>query len=356
MSEAVCISENKMNHIGWIDSIKGIAMIMIFVVHCVGAAIPEFSEYTVYGQYGVELFLLCSGFMSELKSDSIENSGIIRWLVRKVSRIIPTLWLFMIITYFLNYIELGKSFNALSYLMKNNRYASPGAVISTLFCFNFIYPKWDYFSFFTGTYALCMVTYASIYLIRKYIVQISNNVITTAFLLSLLVVSCFKIDNEVLYYWCQYSLRGLSAFYSGIVLAGFISNGKRKWEAVQDGFFFSLSSLLILSLAVQSILFVPQWSSVYFILYSALFIYCQIRSGKIWVVWDNLFFRKIGKYSFPFYFVHQICFYALNDFIRSRGGVLIVSFTISLIISALITIVYERNLLAILRRIMRAQI
>lgn len=83
-----------------IDSLKGIAVILIFIVHCVGPAFPSLSRWTTYAQYGVELFLFCNGFMAmeHYIGKGIPNKA--GYLIRKMIRVIPVLWLMLLVSFF----------------------------------------------------------------------------------------------------------------------------------------------------------------------------------------------------------------------------------------------------------------
>ena len=213
--------------ITWIDSAKGIAVIMIYVVHCVGTTFPIISRWTTYGQYGVEIFMLCNGFcsMEHYLRKGIENKS--RYIYKKMIRIIPVFWLMLLITYLLNYVELGQSFNDLSHLLKNNSNASAGSVISSALLINFICPQWGYFSLFTETYiATNLIFVLMIIIIEKrkkcgvnYLLLGTLYIFAFSALLNLSIPAFEnRIVDKVIFYFAHYNVRGVSAYFAGAIL------------------------------------------------------------------------------------------------------------------------------------------
>ncbi len=82
------------NKFGYIDSLRGIAVLMVVLVH-VGQTVsglnPAIEFFTRYGQLGVQLFFLVSGFTLCLSMDrrSLEDNATAKFYIRRYFRIAP---------------------------------------------------------------------------------------------------------------------------------------------------------------------------------------------------------------------------------------------------------------------------
>lgn len=92
--------------IEWIDAFKGIAVIGVFLVHCGNLAFPHIYFISRYGNRGVELFFIITGYLTcckPLQIDTKKDFGC--WLLKKYIRIMPLAIITYIVSGMLNYVN-----------------------------------------------------------------------------------------------------------------------------------------------------------------------------------------------------------------------------------------------------------
>lgn len=338
----------------WIDSAKGIAVIMIYTVHCVGILFPSLSKWTYYGQYGVEIFLLCNGLFGMNYFQKSGSTKRTRFILKRVIRIIPVFWLMIVITYLLNYVELGQTFNKFSHLLKNNSYVTVGAVLTSMLLVSYVYPKWAYLSLFTETYIVSNLLFVLLLTyIKKRKGNFKNNYLIfegaiIVFAISALIslgIPVFenRIESKENFYFIQYNARGVSAYFAGVIL--FMIYSKMKEREIVARINKIKCNWLYLGLIIFSVAncyYSNNWNSVYFIASLIILLIMQYICG--WRIFDNVFFQYIGKYSWAFYFIHPIVFYAMFDYF-DKMVLLIGAFFVSISLSIVVTEIYEKPII-----------
>ncbi len=102
--------------LAYIDCLRGIAIILVVAVHTGQqmSSAPFFARWSQYGQYGVQLFFVVSGFSLCLAATGGEVRGYGAFLLRRVCRIAPmyyiALLLFFLITLYIERVNHGVAF------------------------------------------------------------------------------------------------------------------------------------------------------------------------------------------------------------------------------------------------------
>lgn len=222
-----------------------------------------------------------------------------------------------------------------------------------MFLINFLYPKWGYFSLFSETYAvsnLLFLIIVSLYeLMKKDKRRKLELVLSFGFTILLLLNLSLplvenRITDKVVFYWIQYNCRGIIGFFVGSLtyfIYKWIKENKFILHKVDKNVWNWLYIYLI-TLAVFSCVYSYNWNSVYFVIYSVLILTCQFINK--WKIFDNDVFCFIGKYSWSFYFIHPVVFYALYDYMK-KGLLLFCTFVFSLMLSIIVTNLFEKPIL-----------
>lgn len=345
----------KSNRNSIIDSTKGIAVLMIFVVHCVSSVYPHLGKYFRYGQYGVELFLICSGYTAMLNVN-IKNgvANPVSYLVKKAIRIIPIFWLYVFIVWCVNFFPYFHMFAKRSNLIYSSN-PDVATLISSLLLFNYLNPKWGYFSLFTCVYSLVNILFVFWILPihkKKKIITIIIFTLLIGFNSLLPGIQPFFLSIETYYFW-QYMIRGICAFLAGILLyeildsrllTGFRLNKEIYYILIIGNMFLMLSSCY----------YSNYWNSSIFIIYSLVFLifFHGLASSGEKFLSENKFLQFIGRYSWAFYFIHSPVFYWLKECFYGNV-LLIVSFICSLMISLFITELYEKPLIKFMHNVFK---
>ncbi|MGN1197906.1 MAG: acyltransferase family protein [Acetatifactor sp.] len=80
--------------LSWADSLKGIAICMIVMIHANGAAVESaWRHFAQSGWSGVQIFFILSAFftMTELKKQEVQDKDFLvgKWLVRRMMKLVP---------------------------------------------------------------------------------------------------------------------------------------------------------------------------------------------------------------------------------------------------------------------------
>lgn len=297
----------KSSSIGELNSLRGLAALIVFISHFSGMRIGGASPIAC-GQHGVLIFFVLSGFlMGFLYNDkfsveqSIPKSAIgttISYLVKRFFRIIPLYYFIIIASYLIS-------------LYFNTSYISPYNVAGKLK--SLLALKSDYLMFWT--IAIEFKFYFLLPVIIILINKLSNNQIE----LRVLILSLLTI------YFClnlQFDQNNRLNLFNYIIpfLAGIISADLLKILHLKSfnikpfaniGFCLSLVLLIVTFPALINKLIGTNFLIWYYqplmsILASIMIILSLNTTGIVNLCFNNKFFRFIGDVSFSFYLVHLL--------------------------------------------------
>lgn len=221
------------NRITLFDSIKGIAILMIMVIHLGQLCLPlaEGERLTIIissGPLGVELTFLVNAFFftRHFKSTSVcaevaSGDGYCRYILHSIIRIIPVYWFGLIV------------YGISCYYVKGALDVSIISVLSHFFFFNGISPIWwNEYMGGSGYFGVLVILW---FLFSLYINHINNR--KQAFLYMLIVIPIstiirhivvFYFPDEAIFTWINYIYRGICCFSLGCTL--FFCCGDKKKE------------------------------------------------------------------------------------------------------------------------------
>jgi len=321
----------KKNRLDYIDALRGIAILGVFVVHSSGGAGADVDgllrKIASCGQYGVQLFFVISAYTILLSLDRRESNDkhlYSNFFIRRLFRIVPVYWFGMLLYTALYGLE--------------SRTTLPGP------------EPWHYFMHATLTNVLHPSTLSSVvpggwsislevlfYLSIPFLFTLVTNLkraaIFTAIsvvllpvinlLLSKVVGPFIRVDETVLNYlfWYRFPLNQIGAFSFGFLLFYLLKDTK-----IQQ----LLSDKLLNGVLIGSVIFSAAFLTVSSIrlppkhlVFS--FLFCLIAlllASCPWRIIVNPVFRFFGRISYSCYLIHFLILTELLNF-QSRHGLYI---------------------------------
>ena len=319
--------ENTKKRITWLDSLKGIAILAIVMIHSGAGSLPTyFGAIGNIGKFGVQLFFIISVYFSMVsysnysKENKCKNfKQIIPWYKEKIVKLIPLYYLSLVLSII---------------IMDNNSYwlGSEGHItilnfLSHIFFVHGFFPHYIN-SIITVEWFLSILVliYLITPLIYKYITNLSKSI--TSFVLFTIICELiksiitnsfiFETDKQLYYTFINDFLfvNHLPVILLGVILYFALKND---FDKVENKKTLSYSLLLIsIILIVGEILF--KNSSIIFSdktrfgLYFLIIILSQrIHPTKLI---DNIVFNYIGKYTYPIYLFHKLIIYLYDKFLH----------------------------------------
>jgi len=327
----------------YIDAIRGIAILGVFMVHvCVDPRLPSFLLQVIsLGAKGVQLFFIASAFTLFLSMDkrtTIEKYPLGNFFTRRFFRIAPMYYLGIIYYCFQS-----------TYAGNN---ISPELVTSNILFVHGVRPDWIN-SLVPGGWSItvemmfyCMVPFifSAVNTIQKAMVFLG---ITMVFRLVCLVMlkrylltDETDLNHDFLYYYLP---NQLPIFALGIFMYQFIRN-KYSFTGTRWTGWALLLTAIIVNCVVRSMIPYHFFISIAFVL---LFVILSKRSYKLFV---NRFTIYLGKISFSLYLVHfavnfwtsrWMTEFALSDKIGFKAAFALQVGTIFLLSVAISTLFYH---------------
>lgn len=294
-----------------LDSLKGIAILGVVLVHSGATELPGFfGQISAFGARGVQMFLIISAMLIFNSLDSFENSEkkikLKNWYFNRFLRLIPIYYISLIVQFFINgftpnYWTGTHPINIFTYIL-NVLFLhglSPWSI-------NAINVGW-----YIGTLALFIILAP---FIHKKVNNLSKSIIffavtwVIALLVSMVIPRLYIGVDDYIWstYWTNFSLISeLPILAIGIILYYLIY---KKDIIITKGVTTTLTFCIILILIERYI------SSSTLVTFSIIFgalIFIQIKNSNFII--DNKFFATLGKYSYGIYLFHYPIINKLTD-------------------------------------------
>ena len=303
----------KLDHI---DSLRGIAILMVMLVHT-AQSVPELPRWaltiTKYGQLGVQLFFVVSAITLCLSADrkSGESQGTKKYFIRRFFRIAP-LYYFGILWYFL-FRSAQTSLEA-GTLQIADSYTPVNMLANFSFVHGFYPPAHNYIvpgGWSIGTEMAFYLCFPLLFLLFK---KMNEKGMLRFLLLFSMTISCYYIFENRVVTWMDspveknnfiyYNLLNQLPVFTLGMLAYFLTRnyGAAKLPAVINLLFLGLFSWLTIflwhtdSFPQKTFMFVPFTAGLAFVFLYNLF--AQIRMLNFSIL------RRIGQVSYSMYILH----------------------------------------------------
>ena len=306
----------------YLDSIRGIAILMVILVHVsqnVNLQNPVMIFLTNYGQLGVQLFFVASAYTLCLSSEKRQNerNHNLKYAIRRYFRIAPAYYIAILIYFIIrvlfdkivtgtyvipeqyNFINIfsNVSFFHGFYEPGNNTIVPGGWSIGTEMAFYAIFP------------ILFKIAKNSIWSIKNIIFFAVIGIFVCYFILLML---CFNGIVVTKNYFLYFSLiNQLPVFLIGISYFFFREKLKLDWNHQFDFIFFLLLTGLSLFAFYMKLNFI-------FPTIAALSFVFLIEVYKKYDFLNTRLLMKIGKVSFSMYLLHFIFAFYLTPFLSSK--------------------------------------
>lgn len=132
-----------MNRLSYIDAGRGIAILLVILVH-VGYAVPNLDQFSFsifkFGQMGVQLFFILSAYTLCLSFNSRkeESNRIINFTIRRIFRIAPAYYLALFLYFILSFVEHYFKFGTWDH---SEKYTFINTILNTFFIHGFYLPS-----------------------------------------------------------------------------------------------------------------------------------------------------------------------------------------------------------------------
>ena len=315
--------ETKKRYLG-IDLLKGIAMILIILLHSIQRidGIPAIVRLPLlFGQVGVQLFFVCSGFLlakTYFKKDTVISfSSHGKYMMKKyISLALP--FIFFLVVYII--INLVFEKNGIEVPYENNT-SLVSVLLNALmlhglfpFCLNNVVPG----GWYVGTlFLLLLVSPLFRFRNKKTYEFLAVAITVTAVVVSVLLDTIgVSVDNGSYFYFSFFNQ--LPAFIIGIKMGAFESETRKTsfFAFAKVAFCFALVMALFFFGFSFSYAIIPFLSAVAFEgVYEFM---CAIPEEKIEKFGG--FFIKLGKNTYPIYLAHFLAVWYVPVFIMGVSG------------------------------------
>ena len=286
---------NKDLDLSWVNSIKGISIIGVFLVHTYSqlpliANFSPFSMIAVNGRLGAHVFYLLSGFLMCVSYYKKTYATKKVFFVRKAMRLLPLVW----IVSFLKYTAIGG-------------YTNKVAIVASLFFADVIYPRWWGYIHNGWVSVLVLLYFLFVLFIDR--VNTLKKAIAVAFIAwygSIIGWYLLKLTHdEIIANWGGYILLGIRNFAFGILLYYILINYQNvlKQQPKYKANLLLLVSLsyLFIHIVFDKCLYLENIYAEFVLAIVVIIISLVILKNKVLInpMWD--FF---GKYSYGIFLLH----------------------------------------------------
>jgi peptidoglycan/LPS O-acetylase OafA/YrhL len=342
--------------IKFIDSIRGIAILMVILVHTsqkISGSLDNITEIIVsYGQMGVQLFFIVSAYtlcLSSYRRDG-ETLPLIKFGIRRYFRIAPTYYLGLII-YFIISLILSKFSTGQIYVPDKYNFLN---VISNLFFIhgfyspanNIIVPGgWSIgteMAFYTIFPILFNIARAKMVSIKNILVFVFLGIMFSQLCLAIISCKGGSISNNS--FWYYNIINQLPVFFIGIGYFFFKKDYNYELRWTSNLTFFIVLTLISVKLWYSGIQYffsiIPIISGLSFVFLIELFQKLDFLNHKLLI--------RIGKVSFSMYLLHFIFAHLITGFLAPKfffmeGTVsLIIFYLFSVLLTFRFALIFEK--------------
>lgn len=314
--------EIRNNRIAWIDSLKGIAICGVLMIHCGGAALPSIlGRLGSMGKNGVQIFFIISAFLSYSSLEKLSKTnqgnlsfGFIRnWWFQKFLKLVP-------LYYIAIFVSLFTPDGAAQYWLGSEGRVTPLNVLSHIFFVHGLIPhyidsiigvEW-YLADLAIFYLLVPFLYRYVNSGEKAFVGLLLTMYGYSFFSRLIHLSFQAQDSYIYenYFASFWFVRQIPILFCGIVLYFFLKT--RVLEKIKNKKLISYAVLILSGIMLAGEMYgkntlfgmkgdirISFWLTGIII---SQFLYTN-------VLINNSIFRILGKYSYPIYLFHFLIIY-----------------------------------------------
>ncbi len=322
----------------WIDSLKGIAICGVIMVHSGVSVLPfPIGRLGCGGAYGVYIFLVLSAFLAY---HSLENTfgdenfsvkDLYSWWARKFIRLIPVFYLAVLL--------------ALLY-QKNDSDGIIGNIIAHLLFVFGLFPNYInsilsvewYLGILAIFYILVPILYRYINSLRRAGCFLGISFIICEIINSLVIKNVsggYVYESFFGTFWLFEQIPSLSL---GIVLFFLL-----KLPKISTMKRYPLMILIILSstIVLSRLFGISQHSLLVNYTFCSVIAVCLalLLNTHRYIVLDNICWRTLGKYSYPIYLLHCLILYVYDRYIFFHTGNVFIDWGVKYIVTVIIALV-----------------
>ncbi|WP_345985249.1 acyltransferase [Sulfurimonas sp. HSL-1656] len=328
----------------FVTGLRFIAVFLVFLIHSGGAGLREYSlwtsDFVSYGQNGVEVFFVISGFtiFYQIFEKNYEFKKFLQVRIIRISLVYFPILLFLYVVYK----TTGVIVSDLSYKLNNGVISLENLLVHMVYL-GFLDVK--YANTIIGVeWTLNVEVFYYIllgYLIYKGLLrgEIKNTVYyLVVFLLLSFIVAIISYKHMIDPLWVNWM-----PFYYGymFILGGFAYSLRKHITESFNSTNLSLISnsataiaiILWLGLALNHTYFPAKVSGGLTALIVFILLLFTRDNSVFSFLLNNKVFIFIGSLSYSFYLLHMICIYVVKEFIIEPFGVFLVSFMMTLFVS-----------------------
>ena len=312
--------------ITWIDSLKGIAILAVVMIHSGAGSLPSFlGKIGNIGKNGVQLFFLISTFLAFQsynkyikKEKNIDYRTILKWFKQKIIKLIPLYYLALILSFLIT----GGS----SFWLGREGHITVLNLLSHIFFIHGFFPHYvDSIITVEWYLSILIFIYLIIPFLHKYINNLSKAIssfiiITVACEIIKMILSRVLLFNYDVNIYNSFVYDFLFINHLPVILLGIIlyyTFDRFKFDRVENKKILSYSLLFISGLLVLAEAF-----SLNGLLFFSdktrfgIFFFVIIISQKIYntKIIDNIIFNYIGRYTYSIYLFHKLIIYLYDKY------------------------------------------
>ncbi len=347
----------------FITGLRAVAVIMVFLIHSGGAGLRSFGFYgnqiVDFGQYGVEIFFVISGFTIFYQIFS-KNYNMKDFIVVRLLRVSMPYFPIIILLFLLS--QYGFEYMNIWNMKFNDGIISFENVIMHMFYISFIDLK--YANSIIGVEWTLAIEVFYYFLIAIFIFQFQYlSSIKSAFIF-FLILSIFSISLIFLFRWFDFNplyLHWLPLKYGYMFLLGGLAFYLRKkfeqlfsqvlLHKMSNILIFLSPFVLIVFVASTKIINIGVINELFFAVMTFLFIIFIRDTSVLSFVVTNKIMIFIGSISFSFYLIHYIVLTILKKYINvGTGELFITAFFATIILSFVWYTIFENKIYKLLKK------
>lgn len=346
----------KTGHVGALDGIRGCAILLVLIYHCVNISIFPFNHITEIGWTGVDLFFVLSGFLITgiLIDTKRNNNFLITFFFKRALRIFPLYYLSLLI--FFVVLSLPEINEANKYLDKRH-FEDIFYYLTYTQNINFSFNGWGITDILNPFWSLAIEE--QFYLVWPLVILLTKNnkllFISIPIIAISLITRNLSPDNPFSY---VFTLARFDSLAIGSIAAFLIRRDvKFLNKYVLPIFIISICVLAVVvfitkSVSIMNPHFIRYGYTLFDILFACIiiFIFDKAHIGKLSkMCFDTSFLRFFGRYSYGIYVYHWLLYRGVYNYLElkySLNKIYIIPFLIFVILVSMLSYhLYEKRFL-----------